>query len=100
METVRWGDDGNYIANLDDYYIACFEAMMESDSDNISFGVVVSGADFWEDIYDAYENGDVQEGFIERYLVEKHRRSCNITARAVPQSNGTYLVVHNAVIAD
>ncbi len=100
VETVRWGDDGNYIANLDDYYIACFEAMMESDSDNISFGVVVSGADFWEDIYDAYENGDVQEGFIERYLVEKHRRSCNITARAVPQSNGTYLIVHNAVIAD
>ncbi len=98
VETVRWGDDGNYIANLDDYYIACFEAMMESDNSNISFGVVVSGEDFWEDIYDAYEDGDVQEGFIERYLVEKHKRSCNITARAVPQNNGTYLVVHNAVI--
>jgi hypothetical protein len=96
--TVRGDGDGNYIGNLGDYFNECFGAMINNDNSNISFDLVVKDKDLWDEIYDAYDDGECQEGYIDRYLVEKHKNSCRMTVEAIPQSDGSYKLSHRAVI--
>ncbi|MCM1183400.1 MAG: hypothetical protein NC337_08505 [Roseburia sp.] len=97
VQTVR-GDDERYLYKLEDYYLACFEAMMATDANTISFDVIAMDEQMWDDVYNAYAYGDVQDGFIERYLVEKHKTVCNISVEAQPRSDGSYLLHHTAYI--
>jgi hypothetical protein len=72
--------------------------MIDNDNSNISFNLTITDKDLWEEIYKAYDNGDCQEGYIDRYLVEKHKNSCRMSVTATPQSDGSYLLSHSAVI--
>lgn len=97
VQTVRGSEDG-YIGDIYDYYIACFEEMMATDDYNVSFDLIITDKDLWDDIYDAYDDGDVQDGYIERYLVEKHRSSCIMSVTAQEREDGSWLLSHNAEI--
>lgn len=98
VQTVRGGGDNGYLYKLEDYYLTCFEEMMRTDASTISFDIIVLDEKMWDDVYNAYAYGDVQDGFIERYLVEKHKNSCNISVEAQPRSDGSYLLHHTAYI--
>lgn len=97
VRTVRGSEEG-YIGKIEDYYLTCFEAMMATDNDNISFDIAVYDKDLWEDIYDAYDEGDCQEGYIDRYLVEKHKNSCLMSVSAWEQSDGSWMLHHEAQV--
>ena len=97
VQTVRGSEEG-YIGDIYDYYIACFQEMMATDDDNISFDLIITDKDLWDDIYEAYDKGDVQDGYIERYLVEKHRNSCVMSVTAQEREDGSWLLIHNAEI--
>lgn len=98
VQTVRGNGDADYIDNMDDYYIACFEAMMEADDYSLSFDVIVYDKKLWDDIYKSYDSGACQDGYIERYLVEKHRNSCKMSVAAQERSDGSWLLSHSAQI--
>ena len=49
--------------------------------------------------YDAYDDGSCQEGYIDRYLVEKHKNACSMYVEAVPRTDGSYLLRHRGVIS-
>ncbi len=97
VQTVRGSEDG-YIGNIDDYYIECFAAMMATDDYDVSFDLIITDKDLWEDIYEAYDEGDCQDGYIERYLVEKHRNSCVMSVTAQEREDGSWLLSHAAEI--
>lgn len=97
VQTVRGSEEG-YIGDIYDYYIACFEEMMATEDSNISFDLIITDKDLWDDIFEAYDDGDVQDGFIERYLVEKHRNSCVMSVTAQEREDGSWLLSHTAEI--
>lgn len=97
VRTVRGSEEG-YIGNMEDYYLTCFEAMMATDDYNVSFDIAVYDKDLWEDIYDSYDKGECQEGYIDRYLVEKHRNSCVMSVTAWEQSDGSWMLHHEAQV--
>ncbi len=96
--TVRGGGDGNYIDSVGDYFNECFAAMVDRDESVITFDLIVTDKDLWEDIYEAYDDGSCQEGYIDRYLVEKHKNACSMYVEAVPRTDGSYLLRHRGVI--
>lgn len=96
--TVRGGGDENYIDNINDYFNECFASMINLDDRTISFDLIVTDKKLWDKIYKAYDNGDCQEGYIDRYLVEKHKNACSMSVEAIPRTDGSYLLRHNAVI--
>lgn len=97
--TVRGGGDGNYIDNIGDYFNECFGAMVDRDDEVITFDLIVTDKKLWDNIYKAYDRGDCQEGYIDRYLVEKHKNACSMRVEAVPRTDGSYLLRHRAVIS-
>ncbi|MDE7273634.1 MAG: hypothetical protein K2N95_11325 [Lachnospiraceae bacterium] len=97
--TVRGGGDANYIDNIDEYFIECFDAMIDRDDSVITFDLIVTDEKLWDNIYKAYDRGDCQEGYIDRYLVEKHKNACSMYVEAVPRTDGSYLLRHRAVIS-
>lgn len=97
--TVRGGGDENYIDNIGDYFNECFGAMIDRDDDVITFDLIVTDKKLWDNIYKAYDKGDCQEGYIDRYLVEKHKNACSMRVEAVPRTDGSYLLRHRAVIS-
>jgi hypothetical protein len=96
--TVRGDGDANYIGDIKSYFNECFASMINNDSSYITFDLTVVDKDMWDDIYEAYDNGDCEQGYIDRYLVEKHKNSAKVTVTAYPQSDGSYLLKHSAVI--
>jgi hypothetical protein len=98
VQTVRGGGDKKYIDDLSSYFNECFASMIGNDDSNISFDLTVTDKALWDKIYKAYDKGDCQEGYIDRYLVEKHKNSAKVTVTATPQSDGSYLLSHSAVI--
>lgn len=96
--TVRGGGDGNYIDNVTDYFNECFDSMIDRDDEVITFDLIVTDKKLWDNIYKAYDRGDCQEGYIDRYLVEKHKNACSMWVEAVPRTDGSYLLRHRAVI--
>ena len=97
--TVRGGGDENYIDNVTDYFNACFDAMIDRDDEVITFDLIITDKKLWNNIYKAYDKGDCQEGYIDRYLVEKHKNACSMWVEAVPRTDGSYLLRHRAVIS-
>lgn len=97
--TVRGGGDENYIDNIGDYFNECFGAMADRDEEVITFDLIVTDKKLWDNIYKAYDRGDCQEGYIDRYLVEKHKNACSMRVEAVPRTDGSYLLRHRAVIS-
>lgn len=96
--TVRGGGDENYIDNVEDYFNECFASMIDHDNSTITFDIIITDKKLWDKIYKAYEKGECQEGYIERYLVEKHKNACSMYVEAVPRTDGSYLLRHRAVI--
>jgi hypothetical protein len=96
--TTRGGGDANYIDSIGNYFNECFAAMIDNDNSSQSFNLTVVNKALWDEIYKAYDNGDCQEGYIDRYLVEKHKNSAKVTVTATPQSDGSYLLTHTATI--
>ncbi len=97
--TVRGGGDANYIDDVNDYFNECFGAMVGHDDEVITFDLIVTDKKLWDNIYKAYDKGDCQEGYIDRYLVEKHKNACSMRVEAVPRTDGSYLLRHRAVIS-
>ena len=97
--TVRGGGDADYIDNIGDYFNECFGAMVNKDDEVITFDLIVTDKKLWDNIYKAYDRGDCQEGYIDRYLVEKHKNACSMYVEAVPRTDGSYLLRHRAVIS-
>lgn len=97
--TVRGGGDADYIDNIGDYFNECFGAMIDRDDEVITFDLIVTDKKLWDNIYKAYDRGDCQEGYIDRYLVEKHKNACSMRVEAVPRTDGSYLLRHRAVIS-
>lgn len=97
--TVRGGGDQDYIDNIGDYFNECFGAMVDKDDEVITFDLIVTDKKLWDNIYKAYDRGDCQEGYIDRYLVEKHKNACSMRVEAVPRTDGSYLLRHRAVIS-
>lgn len=97
--TVRGGGDQDYIDNIGDYFNECFGAMVNRDDEVITFDLIVTDKKLWDNIYKAYDRGDCQEGYIDRYLVEKHKNACSMRVEAVPRTDGSYLLRHRAVIS-
>ena len=97
--TVRGGGDEHYIDNIGDYFNECFGAMADRDEENITFDLIITDKKLWDSIYKAYDRGDCQEGYIDRYLVEKHKNACSMHVEAVPRTDGSYLLRHSAVIS-
>ncbi len=97
--TVRGGGDADYIDNIGDYFTECFGAMIDKDDEVITFDMIVTDKKLWDNIYKAYDRGDCQEGYIDRYLVEKHKNACSMRVEAVPRTDGSYLLRHRAVIS-
>lgn len=97
--TVRGGGDENYIDNINDYFNECFDSMIDRDDDVITFDLIVTDKKLWDTIYKAYDRGDCQEGYIDRYLVEKHKNACSMRVEAVPRTDGSYLLRHRGVIS-
>ncbi len=97
--TVRGGGDENYIDNIGDYFNECFAAMIDNDNSTINFDLVITDKKLWNTIYKAYDKGDCQEGYIDRYLVEKHKNACSMYVEAVPRTDGSYLLRHRAIIS-
>jgi hypothetical protein len=96
--TTRGGGDANYIDSIGDYFNECFAAMIDNDNSSQSFSLTVVDKALWDEIYKAYDNGDCQEGYIDRYLVEKHKNSAKVTVTATPMSDGSYLLSHTVTI--
>lgn len=99
VTTVRGTQEAYYIETLEDYYNECFGAMISKNSRNINFNLIVVDEDLWDEIYDSYNDGGCQEGYIDRYLVEKHRTECSIDIDVVPRSDGSYLLRHRASVS-
>lgn len=97
--TVRGGGDADYIDNIGDYFNECFGAMVNKDDEVITFDLIVTDKKLWDNIYKAYDRGDCQEGYIDRYLVEKHKNACSMYVEAVPRTDGSYLLRHRAMIS-
>lgn len=97
--TVRGGGDQNYIDDIGDYFNECFGAMADKDDEVITFDLIITDKKLWDSIYKAYDRGDCQEGYIDRYLVEKHKNACSMRVEAVPRTDGSYLLRHRAVIS-
>ncbi|MDE7476342.1 MAG: hypothetical protein K2M91_00065, partial [Lachnospiraceae bacterium] len=97
--TVRGGGDQNYIGDVGDYFNECFDAMIDRDDSVITFDLIITDKKLWDSIYKAYDNGDCQEGYIDRYLVEKHKNACSVRVEAIPRTDGSYLLRHRAVIS-
>lgn len=97
--TVRGGGDEDYIDNIGDYFNECFAAMIDRDDEVITFDLIVTDKKLWDNIYKAYDRGDCQEGYIDRYLVEKHKNACSMHVEAVPRTDGSYLLRHRGVIS-
>ncbi len=97
--TVRGGGDAHYIDNIGDYFNECFGAMINSDDEVITFDLIITDKKLWNSIYKAYDKGDCQEGYIDRYLVEKHKNACSMYVEAVPRTDGSYLLRHRGVIS-
>ncbi len=97
--TVRGGGDEHYIDNVGDYFNECFAAMINNDSEVITFDLIITDKKLWNSIYKAYDKGDCQEGYIDRYLVEKHKNACSMYVEAVPRTDGSYLLRHRGVIS-
>jgi len=97
--TVRGGGDQDYIDDIGDYYNECFGAMVDKDDEVITFDLIITDKKLWDSIYKAYSRGDCQEGYIDRYLVEKHKNACSMRVEAVPRTDGSYLLRHRAVIS-
>ena len=98
VQTTRSGSDVGYIDNIEDYYIACFEAMMAQDGSSTTFDVLISDEDLWKDIYNEYQNGKCQDGYMERFLVEKHKNTCTVSVEAYLRNDGSLLIRHYATI--
>lgn len=98
VRTTRNGSDAGYIDNIEDYYIACFEAMMAQDGSSATFDVLISDEDLWKDIYNEYQNGKCQDGYMERFLVEKHKNNCTVSVEAYLRNDGSCLIRHYATI--
>ncbi len=96
--TVRGGGDAEYIDNIEDYYVTCFASMIDKDSSTIHFDLIVTDKKLWDQIYKSYAKGECQEGYIDRYLVEKHKNACSMRVEAVPRTDGSYLLRHSAII--
>jgi len=97
--TVRGTEEAYYIENLQDYWNECFDAVMDKNSGDISFNLMVADKKLWDAIYKAYDKGDCQEGYIDRFLVEKHQNACSVKVDAVPRSDGSYLLRHTVVVS-
>lgn len=82
------------ISTLDDYYVDCLSHILDSNSNTVTFTNVVSDDALWKKIVKAYENGDYEEGYATRALVEKHLGSCTVDVTGTLQSDGTYKVTH------
>ena len=82
------------ISTLDDYYIDCLSHILDSNSNTVTFTNVVENEDLWKKIAKAYDNGDYEEGYATRALVEKHLGSCTVNVTGTLQSDGTYKVTH------
>lgn len=96
--TVRGGGDAHYIDDIGDYFNECFAAMINNDNEVITFDLIITDKKLWNSIYKAYDKGDCQEGYIDRYLVEKHKNACSMYVEAVPRTDGSYLLRHCGVI--
>lgn len=96
--TVRGGGNENYIDNIGDYFNECFASMIDKDDEVITFDLIITDKKLWDNIYKAYDRGDCQEGYIDRYLVEKHKNACSMRVEAVPRTDGSYLLRHRGVI--
>lgn len=82
------------LSTLDDYYVDCLSHILDSNSNTVTFTNVVSDEALWKKIVKAYENGDYEEGYATRALVEKHLGSCTVNVTGTLQSDGTYKVTH------
>ena len=98
VQTVRGQGDKGYIDNIEDYYIECFEKLMATDKKNVNFNLIVCSEELWFEIYAEYADGRCQDGYIERFLVEKHKNSCTVNVQAQKRSDGSYLIRHNAIV--
>ena len=98
VQTVRGQGDKGYIDNIEDYYIECFEKLMATDKSKVNFNVIVCSKDLWYEIYAEYADGRCQDGYIERFLVEKHKNSCTVNVQAQQRSDGSYIIRHSATI--
>ena len=96
--TVRGGGGASYIDNIEDYYTECFASMINNDRSVINFDIIVIDKKLWDKIYKSYDKGECQEGYIDRYLVEKHKNSCSVRVEAVERTDGSYLLRHSAII--
>ena len=72
--------------------------MLDKDDEVITFDIIVKDKKLWDSIYKAYDKGKSQEGYIDRYLVEKHKSACSMRVEAVPRTDGSYLLRHRGVI--
>lgn len=97
--TVRGGGDENYIGTIEDYYRECIAAMIDKDDEVITFDLIITDKKLWDKIYKSYDKGECQEGYIDRYLVEKHKNACSMYVEAVPRTDGSYLLRHRAIIS-
>ena len=98
VQTVRGQGDKGYIDNIEEYYIKCFEKLMATNKKNVNFNLIVNSEELWHEIYYEYADGRCQDGYIERFLVEKHKNSCTVNVQAQKRSDGSYLICHNAIV--
>ena len=97
VQAVRGSNEG-YIGKIADYYLTCFEAMMAADGSNIGFDIAVKDKNLWKEISKAYTGGGAREGYIDRYLTEKHQNSCTMNITAWEQSDGSWMIRHEAAV--
>ena len=87
-------DGTKTITTLDDYYQDCLTQLLNSNGNSVTFSNIIDNEKLWNKIVKAYENGDYEEGYATRILVERHMAGCTVDVTGTLQSDGTYLVKH------
>lgn len=101
ITATAYGNTGNgtdVLTSLEDYYLDCLQKLLDSTQNTVTFRSVIENETLWNKLVKAYENGDYEEGYANRALVEKHLGFCTINVTGTPQSDGTYVVEHTVVM--
>ncbi len=78
---------------LEAYYKECGQQIINSGSGNFSF-VKEIDADLWEELWTAYNNGNISDSFLIRAMNRLGGNSCNVKILCEQAANGNFRLTH------
>lgn len=86
------------ILSLEDYYADCSQQLVKTNNTTVTFQNVVKDDKLWLDIMKSYKDGDYENAYMSRLLVEKHQNGADTTVTGEMLADGSYLITHKVSI--